>query len=630
MVHGIKPRRKAEVAKKLAWSQESSRIGFAPSTMPRIHVLPDILASQVAAGEVVERPSSVVKELVENSIDAGAQEILVEIERGGTALIRITDDGCGMAQDDALLSLERHATSKLRQTSDLHSIMTLGFRGEAIPSIASVSRFRMITRERESVAGTEVLVEGGKIRDVREAGCAPGTTIEIKQLFFNIPARRKFLKAETTEASHVELEVRLHALAAEHVRFRYRRDGNELFDLPQVASKQDRLRHLLGAETAAELIEIPLFHGNGFSIEGQMLPAVHARKGRRHQCVFLNGRPIEDLAISRGLAEGFKGGLMDGMHPAAWLWIEMEPQLVDVNVHPAKREVRFHRGHELRDGIALAVNQALSKQQRRHEAPAHELAAPRSGMIKSSMSEAVAFIEKNIPEPIPQTAAWTVTNRQWMPQETQEIMNLAVETATPQDSTDKAKAHGAAAFRVIGQVNQRFIVLESHDGLVLFDPRAARERIVYEQMLRAETSGVESQGLLVPILVELDPRERDLVMRNQDRFAAAGLELGDFGGGTIQVRSFPPFLRVKDPRSFVHEVIDDLITGGAGGAKIAFEKLAKSLAKKAASGEPADETVAMDLLEELFQCDLPYCAADGRPTLTEFSLRELERRFGNR
>ena len=598
--------------------------------MPRIHVLPDILASQVAAGEVVERPSSVVKELVENSIDAGAREILVEVERGGMALIRITDDGCGMAQDDALLSLERHATSKLRQTSDLHSIMTLGFRGEAIPSIASVSRFRLITRERASVAGTEVIVEGGRIRDVREAGCAPGTTIEIKQLFFNIPARRKFLKAETTEASHVELEVRLHALAAEYVRFRYRRDGNELFDLPQVASKQDRLRHLLGAETATELIEIPLFHGNGFSGEGQMLPAVHARKGRRHQCVFLNGRPIEDQAISRGLAEGFKGGLMDGMHPAAWLWIEMEPQLVDVNVHPAKREVRFHRSHDLRDSIALAVNQALQKHLRRNEAPAAELSAPRSGMIKSAMSAAVAFTENKTSEPAPQLAAWSMANRQWLPQQTQEVMELAGEESAPLETAAKAKVHGAAAFRVIGQVNQRFIVLESHDGLVLFDPRAARERIFYEQMLRAETLGVESQGLLVPILVEVDPREHDLVMRNHDRFAAAGLELGDFGGGTLQVRSFPPFLRIKDPRSFVHEVIDDLIAGGAGGSKIAFEKLAKSLAKKAATGEPADESIAMDLLDELFRCDLPYCAADGRPTLTEFSLRELERRFGNR
>lgn len=600
--------------------------------MPRIHVLPDILASQVAAGEVVERPSSVVKELVENSIDAGAKEILVEIERGGTALIRITDDGCGMAQDDALLSLERHATSKLRQTSDLQHIMTLGFRGEAIPSIASVSRFRMITRERESVAGTEVLVEGGKIRDVREAGCAPGTTIEIKQLFFNIPARRKFLKAETTEASHVELEVRLHALSAEHVRFRYRRDGNELFDLPQVASKQDRLRHLLGAETASELIEIPLFHGNGFSIEGQMLPAVHARKGRRHQCVFLNGRPIEDLAISRGLAEGFKGGLMDGMHPAAWLWIEMEPQLVDVNVHPAKREVRFHRGHELRDGIALAVNQALQKQQRRNEAPAAELSPPRSGVVKSAL-HATAVVDPSVQhEPVrsPEVPAWSVTNRRWIAQDAQEVMELADEESAPQETTEKSKAHGAAAFRVVGQVHQRFIVLESHDGLVLFDPRAARERIVYEQMLRSETSGVESQGLLVPILVEVDPRERDLVLRNQDRFAAAGLELGDFGGGTLQVRSFPPFLHVKDPRSFVHEVIDDLIAGGAGGAKIAYDKLAKSLAKKASTGETADESIALDLLEELFRCDLPYCAADGRPTLTEFSIRELERRFGNR
>jgi DNA mismatch repair protein MutL len=593
--------------------------------MPRIHVLPDILASQVAAGEVVERPSSVVKELVENSLDAGSREILVEIERGGSALIRITDDGCGMDRDDALLSLERHATSKLRTSSDLHNISTLGFRGEAIPSIASVSRFRLVTRERETLDGTEIQVHGGKIIDVRAAGCAPGTAIEIKQLFYNIPARRKFLKAESTEASHVEHEVRLHALAAPTVRFRYRRDGHEVLELPAVPRKSDRLRHLLGVESANDLIEIPLHHGNGFSVEGFLLPATHARKGRKHQCVFLNGRPIEDIAIARGLSEGFKGGLMEGLHPAAWLWLEMEAALVDVNVHPAKREVRFHRSHEVREGIAVAVAQALQQQQRRSVAPPPAEVPAKQGLVRSYFPPSTAA-----ENPIPPTSAMTpaIAIPAWMPQATQQEIPLPREESTPPAQAQSAR--GAASFRWISLLHQRFALLESHDGLVVFDPRAARERIVYERMLQAQKQGIESQGLLVPLLIDLDPREIDVVLRNQEGFATAGLELGDFGGGTLQVRSLPAFLHLTDPLAFVHEVVDDLLAGGTGGARLAYDKLARCLARRAGLQEIISADRAKELLEELFTCDLPYCAADGRPTLSEFSLRELERRMGNR
>ena len=331
--------------------------------MPIVKVLPDILASQVAAGEVVERPASVVKELVENSIDAGAKSVLVDIEKGGVALIRVSDDGCGMVREDALLSLERHATSKLRTSQDLASITTMGFRGEAVPSIASVAKFRMVTRREEDVSGTEILVDGGKLRDVRDAGGAPGTVIEARSLFFNMPARRKFMRAETTEAAHVEQQLRLHALAAPGVRFRFRKDDRVVFDLPGVARTVDRVRQLIGNETGGELVAVPERMGPGIGVTGFVLPARHARKGRRHQFVFLNGRPIEDAAVSKGLAEGFRGNIQEGLHPAAWLWLEVEPQLVDVNVHPAKKEVRFHRPYEIRDLIAQAVSESCGRLQ---------------------------------------------------------------------------------------------------------------------------------------------------------------------------------------------------------------------------------------------------------------------------
>jgi DNA mismatch repair protein MutL len=600
--------------------------------MPRIHVLPEILASQVAAGEVVERPASVVKELMENSLDAGAADILIEIERGGTALIRITDDGIGMERDDALLSLERHATSKLRSSSDLHQIQTLGFRGEAIPSIASVSRFRLTTRERSAIHGTEVQVHGGKIIDVRDAGCAPGTCMEVKQLFYNIPARRKFLKTEVTEAAHVEHEVRLHALATPNVRFRLRRDGHEVIDLPSVARKSDRLRHLLGVESAAELVEVPLHHGHGFAVEGFLLPAHHARKGRKHQCVFLNGRPIEDAAISRGLLDGFKGALMDGLHPAAWLWIEMEPALVDVNVHPAKREVRFHRPHELREGIAAAVTQGLQKHDRRTTSlPAAEV-PPAAGVVRSfaaphaplAPSSAPSFA---VPPSTLKPAEILPARTSWIPAVQQQEMAWP-DQADASSAPNKTAATGAAAFRWVGWIHRRFAVLESEDGMVLFDPRAARERIVYEQLLAGEKKGVASQGLLVPLLIELDPRDRDAVLRAHDAMMQAGIELGDFGGGTIQIRSLPAFLHLSDPRSFVHEVIDGITSGHA--SNMAYDKLARLLAKHAGQQEVIEESSIEAILEELFTCDLPYCAADGRPTISEFSLREIEKRFGYR
>ena len=562
--------------------------------MPKIRVLPDILASQVAAGEVVERPASVVKELVENSIDAGAREIRVDIDRGGSALIRVSDDGCGMSREDALLSLERHATSKLRTAGDLAAIMTLGFRGEAVPSIASVSRFRLVTRETDSVSGTEILVDGGKVRDVRDAGCAPGTMIEAKALFYNMPARRKFLRAETTEAAHVEHQLRLHALAAPNVRFRLRRDEREVFDLPPAAKAVDRVRQLLGTDLSRELLALPLTHGNGISVQGYVLPASHARKGRRHQFVFLNGRPVEDAVISRALAEGFRGAISDGMYPAAWLWIDLEPTLVDVNVHPAKREVRFHRPVDVRDAILEAVAVGLR--------PAVPVVVPQIERPAVVVEILPAVVEFHAPQP--------------------DLPDLVEET------TPLPAAGGAPDFRLVGMLHQRFVLMESADGLVLFDPKAAKERIYFEKLLNHGDGVLETQGLLVPVLLELDPRDLDLVLRERMALQEAGIEVEAFGGNTLQIRSLPACLPVADPRPFLGALMDELLHDPAPGARFALDRLARVLAKKASAAVIPKLAETGPLLAELFACELPYCAADGRPTLTEFSMKELDRRFG--
>lgn len=564
--------------------------------VPIVRVLSDILASQVAAGEVVERPASVVKELVENSLDAGAKSVLVDIERGGTGLIRVTDDGCGMVKEDALLSLERHATSKLRTSEDLAKVLTLGFRGEAVPSIASVAKFRMSTRREEDVSGTEIFVDGGKLRDVRDAGGAPGTVIEARNLFFNMPARRKFMRAETTEAAHVEQQIRLHALAAPGVRFRFRKDDRVVFDLPGVARTVDRVRQLLGNDLGAELVEMPERMGPGMSVMGFILPAKHARKGRRHQFVFLNGRPIEDAAVSKGLAEGFRGNLQEGLHPAAWLWLELEPELVDVNVHPAKREVRFHRPYDIRDLISQAVVDCL------RPAPVE----PRQAT----------------PVEVARTVGEAVVATRPMFHQIQ--AELAVDVPERED-LPKRKGPG---FRLIGMLQERYVIFESEDGLVLFDPRAAKERIVFEQLTKGRNEGLETQNLLVPVLMELDPRELDLLLREKMALMDAGVEVEEFGGNTLQVRSLPACLPLEDCSGYLDEVFSEMIHGPASVGKFAFDRLARILANKASLRLRPRISEAEALLEELFHCDLPYCAADGRPTLSEYSRKDIDRRFG--
>lgn len=615
--------------------------------MPKIRVLSDILASQVAAGEVVERPASVVKELVENSIDAGAGEIRVDVDRGGSVLIRVSDDGCGMSREDALLSLERHATSKLRNAGDLAMIRTLGFRGEAVPSIASVSRFRMVTREAEATAGTEILVDGGKLLDVRDAGCAPGTTIEAKALFFNMPARRKFMRAESTEAAHVEHQLRLHALGAPSIRFRLRRDDREVFDLAPVARSVDRVRQLLGTELSRELIGLPLTHGNGISVEGFVLPATHARKGRRHQFVILNGRPVEDAVISRALAEGFRGALADGMFPAAWLWIDLEPSLVDVNVHPAKREVRFHRPIDVRETILAAVHAGLkppAPQPVRRVEPNPGTAAGGGHWEGAQDGGRGRAIDDSGHRP-PLQGFLPPATRPWQ-SKVQQVLPLAagapvMTPAGPGEMLDSAVAGAGEAgssniptareprFRVMGMLHHRFVVMESEDGLVVFDPKAARERIYYETLVRQHIGVLETQSLLVPVLLEMDPRDLDLVLRERMALADAGLEVEAFGGNTLQVRCLPACLAVEDPRSFLGALLDELLHDANPGARFTFERMARLLAKRAAALVQPRLAEVERLLADLFACELPYCTPDGRPTLSEFGMGELERRFGS-
>ena len=327
--------------------------------MGRIRLLSETVASQVAAGEVVERPASVVKELVENSLDAGARNIDIAIRRGGISLVRVIDDGCGMDRDDALLSLERHATSKIRSAADLQAVATLGFRGEALPSIASVSRFRVSTREAGAIAGTEIIVNGGKIDVVRDGGEAPGTQVEVRSLFYNLPARRKFLRSENTESRNIEHQIHLQAIGHPEIGFSLMRDDRIVFQLPATATLGDRIRDLYGVELLQRLVEVNGAASPKIQISGFIGQAGLSRQTRSQQLVFVNGRAIESNLITGAVREGYHTALMKGQYPVTFLFVELDPAAVDVNVHPAKREVRFRDPNGVREAVVRCIQQTL-------------------------------------------------------------------------------------------------------------------------------------------------------------------------------------------------------------------------------------------------------------------------------
>src|SRR5437773_5641677 len=329
--------------------------------MSRIRLLPDIVASQVAAGEVVERPASIVKELIENSIDADARKIEITSHRGGMSLVRVIDDGSGMDRDDALLSLERHATSKIRSAADLQAVDTLGFRGEALPSISSVSRFRLTTREPNAIVGTEIIVNGGKINIVRDGGEAPGTQVEVRSLFYNLPARRKFLRSENTESRNIEHQIHLQAIGHPQIAFTLLRDGRLVFQLPATATLGDRIRDLYGVELLERLLRLNVAASRKIQISGFIGQAGLSRQTRAQQLIFVNGRAIESGIITTAIREGYHTALMKGQYPVTFLFLDLDPAAVDVNVHPAKREVRFRDPTAVREAVVQCIQQTLER-----------------------------------------------------------------------------------------------------------------------------------------------------------------------------------------------------------------------------------------------------------------------------
>jgi DNA mismatch repair protein MutL len=610
--------------------------------MGRIRLLSETVASQVAAGEVVERPASVVKELVENSLDASARNIDVVIRRGGISLVRVIDDGCGMDRDDALLSLERHATSKIRSAADLQAVATLGFRGEALPSIASVSRFRLTTRQTGAIAGTEIIVNGGKIDVVRDGGEAPGTQVEVRSLFYNLPARRKFLRSENTESRNIEHQIHLQAIGHPEIGFSLVRDDRKLFQLPATVTLGDRIRDLYGVELLQRLVEVNAAAAPKVRISGFIGQAGLSRQTRSQQLILVNGRAIESSLITGAVREGYHTALMKGQYPVTFLFLELDPAAVDVNVHPAKREVRFRDPNGVREAVVRCIQQTLeharSDWQEKFRAPVPP--GPAAAVSAKAAPDLSLRPEVTAPEAthreLPHLGAVAGVADPDRAEIAGQAPRLPAYSASDALALQRHANRTAAQqqFEIIGVLSKLYVLMENANGLVLVDQHAAHERVLFEELRRRmEQHGVPTQKLLLPQTFDVPPRDADWIEHNLSVLQRMGIGIESFGPDTFKIDSLPSFLDVSDAAQFMRKVIDDLksASNNASAMRLGEEMIAKSVCRHAVkANDPLRYPEVEKLIRDLLDCDLPYCCPHGRPTMIQISLTELEKKFGRK
>jgi DNA mismatch repair protein MutL len=614
--------------------------------MGRIALLPDDVASQVAAGEVIERPASVVKELVENCIDARANRIEVAIARGGASVIRVVDDGTGMDRDDALLSLERHATSKIRTGQDLARIRTLGFRGEALPSIASVSRFRLSTRAPDALEGTEILINGGKIESVRASGEAPGTQIEVRSLFYNLPARRKFLRSDNTEASHIHHQLSLQAIGHPKIGFVSIRDQSIVFQAPPAGSLAERIRDLRGTELFEQLLEIQSESADGINISGFLGRAGVSRSTKAEQILFVNDRPVENLTIQHGLREGYHTALMKGQYPVTFLFLEMDPEAVDVNVHPAKREVCFREPDAVRNAVAETIRKTLESDRRRWN-QAFRKPVPIAKLPEPI--ERAPLIDPN-PALIPPSEQFAL-RRDWaefhsVPAARNSLPSDSPGSLSPEFSQPAVGQPEAIAqppiftakstyeFKILGVLGKLYILMENGEGLVLVDQHAAHERILFEKLRKEmESEGVLTQRLLIPLTVNVTPKDYDWIATNAPTLEKMGFALEPFGNSTLKIDAIPQFFRTDDPSVAIRQLVDELrsMTTTTSRLRMGEDVIAKTVCRHAIkANDDLRQPEVEKLLRDLMSCELPYCCPHGRPTMIQIGYGELEKKFGRK
>jgi DNA mismatch repair protein MutL len=569
-----------------------------------IRILPDEVSSAIAAGEVIERPASVVRELVENSLDAGASEVSIRVEGGGRGLIEVIDDGEGIPTDEVILAVARYATSKLKNAQDLQSIQTLGFRGEALASIGAVTRLEIETRSQDEPIGTRLRVEGGKVGTPSSIGISPGTMVRVKDLFFNVPARREFLKSERTERQKISEFVSRYAMAYAQIQFSLELEGKQRFQSTGSGDIRETLAKVFGSEKAASFLQIKTMENSRINIHGYVSRPEVNRGTRRELTFFVNGRWVRDASLVAAVLQAYHGLLMVGRFPMAVIFLEISPSDVDVNVHPGKTEVRFREPDQIFSVLQRAVRAALIGQS---PVPGVEF-----GGRWGSQSDQRINVNPD----------WLLSN-----------------DPTVQEMESRARLQPALAgstvplLRAVGQIGASYLVAEGPDGLYLVDQHAAHERILFDEMMLAHEDGkIESQGLLEPLTVEFQPGSSTVVDENMSILGELGFEIEPFGENVFRLRAVPALLGIRDPERVLRSAVDDFEEDEAPLKDEHEARIAARVCKRAAikSGQVLSLEEQQKLLRDLEQCSVPRSCPHGRPTMIHLSVDALERQFGRR
>ncbi len=632
-------------------------------SMSHVKILPEILSNKIAAGEVVERPASVVKELIENSLDAESKKIIIEVENGGRSIIRVSDNGVGMNHDDTLLSIERYATSKIFTDQDLFSINTLGFRGEALPSIASVSKFSIVARDKFSDGGTKIHLEGGRVKKVEQIGAPVGSMITVKQLFYNTPARRKFLKTVNTEMGHIADTVAATALSRSDVHFTLYHNSKMVKNWLPTSDPVDRAADVLGKDIRAHLYPLD-FKDDNITIYGRVaLPKV-TRSTFRGVYIYVNGRVVRDRVVRHALMEGYAQRLMKSCFPVAVLFINVPFDQVDVNVHPTKSEVKFVKQKEVHDLVKRAVLETLSQADQPEWAPRKSSESRQTYEQPQVAEESVGYrsmgkkafrsdehrISSNDPSS-PSATPWQGKPASSIEYPTSSIQhpasnipqpatrNQASPPATPRQAQQLATRQTAiwekkrlSDLRIIGQLHNTYILCESKDELFLIDQHAAHERIVFEQ-LKKRSKGLKTaaQRLLLPETIEMGYLEAEMLAGLIPEFEKFGLEIEHFGGNTFVVKSVPGILSGRQVKPLILEIVEKMIkTGFTPGLEKAMDEFLILMACHSAirANQSLTDVQIKGLLEQLENCENPSHCPHGRPTWIKWTIKDLEKSFG--
>ncbi len=594
-----------------------------------IKILPDHVINKIAAGEVVERPASVVKELIENSIDAGASEIFIDIEQAGRRLIRIADNGCGMSREDARTAFLRHATSKIESDEDLEAIRTMGFRGEALSSIASVSQVRLLTASRGTLSGVLVEIEAGMVKSLSDAPAPQGTSVEVANLFYNTPARLKFLKSPGTEFSHILTAVSRQAMAHPSLRFRLTHNKKPALDLPPSLSMKERVFQLYGAEIADNVI--PFSGGrDGVHVHGLIGQPAYSRADRTYQDFYVNSRAVKNASLTHALYGAYGDMLMRERHPVGMIFLDIDPALVDVNVHPAKAEVRFRNQSQIHDLVRDAIREGL----RAHGVPVIETAeagGPRGERVREALADyltgqpASNAVDR---KPSPMFGRRKSDGASAVPRFSSGAL---FPREIPADRAPQPLLIPERAFVPLAQVRDSFIIAQSPDGMAIIDQHAAHERILFEKLQdQFGEARMPVQGLLVPDQVELGPAQSSLLSGYLPELHRLGFIAEDFGNGTFMIKAVPSLLVGADYKKLLLDILDEVNVLGSSGkmGELRDEILSVMACHPAIKvNRHLDQREMEVLLGNLFQCRMPHTCPHGRPTVIRFSMDEIRKMF---